>query len=342
MRGRMTAPVSDATAGTTHLNELDGFRALSILAVMACHMLPLGPEQWELNSTSGYMGMSVFFALSGFLITRFLWERPDIKVFALRRLARIAPLVLLVSVVYGLLVEQRPDSFLAINLYVLNYWTSAINPSVSPLWSLAVEMHFYIGIALAVLVFGRRGFLLVPVVAALVTGMRVEGEVFGAIQTHRRVDEILAGSMLALVFLNRTQPLVARLWHALPVLFWPLFLLWCLSCWPPSEALGYLRPYLTAGMMGSVIAMTGGWQSALLGNRVLRYIALISFALYVWHSPFRHYWFASGDKWEIYLIRRPLGILATFVLAHLSTFHFETPITRWVRDRTRLQRPAVS
>lgn len=122
---------------------LDGFRALSILAVLAAHMLPLGPEFLKLNVMSGAMGMSVFFALSGFLIARFLIVNPDPLIFFVRRFARIVPLVLIVSFAYAILLEGRVDTFLGANLYILNYWVSAISPSTSPLWSLAVEMHFY-------------------------------------------------------------------------------------------------------------------------------------------------------------------------------------------------------
>lgn len=333
---------SDATVagriGTSHIPELDGFRGLSILAVLAGHMLPLGPEAWRGNSTAGYMGMSVFFALSGFLISRFLWESEDVGKFFIRRFARILPLVLLVSIVYGLMLEGRLDTFLAINTYSLNYWHSALAPSVSPLWSLGVEMHFYLAIGLAILIFGRAGFWLVPVIAVIVMGIRVTYGVFGAIPTHLRVDEILAGSLLALAWLNRDQPALARLWAALPAAFWPLFGLWILSCWPPSEALGYLRPYLTAAMMGAVLAMDAGWQKSLLSTRTLRYIATISFALYVWHSPFRHSWWDAGTDLERYLFKRPLALVSIFAIAHLSTFYFERPITRaaraWSNRRT--------
>ena len=63
--------------------------------------------------------------------------------FLFRCLARIVPLAALVSVFYALLLEGRFDTFLATNFYILNYWHAAIVPSVSPLWSLGVEMHFY-------------------------------------------------------------------------------------------------------------------------------------------------------------------------------------------------------
>src|ERR1700720_3445780 len=47
---------------------LDGLRAMSIILVLAAHLLPLGPKVLHLNSTAGPMGMSLFFALSGYLI----------------------------------------------------------------------------------------------------------------------------------------------------------------------------------------------------------------------------------------------------------------------------------
>jgi len=313
---------------------LDGFRGLSILAVLAAHMLPLGPEAWQGNSTAGYMGMSVFFALSGFLIAQFLWINQDVGTFFIRRLARIVPLALLVSVIYCLMLEGRIDSFLAVNTYTLNYWHSAIAPSISPLWSLGVEMQFYLAIGLSILFFGRAGFWMVPVAAASVMGFRVAYGVFGAIPTHLRVDEILAGSMLALLWLNRDHQRLKRIWRALPEAFWPIFALWLLSCWPPSHALGYFRPYLTAALIGSVMAMESGWQRALLGTGALRYIATISFALYLWHSPFRHGWWDAGSDLERYLFKRPLAFAAIFALAHASTFYFERPITRAARDRT--------
>lgn len=321
-----------------HLPALDGFRALSILAVLATHMLPLGPKAWQLNAATGAMGMSVFFALSGFLITQFLWFNQDIKVFLIRRFARIAPLVLLVSFLYALLFEGRPDSFLAANLYVLNYWHSAIVPSISPLWSLGVEMHFYLGIALCVGIFGRAGFSLVPVVAIIITALQINAGVFGAIATHLRVDEILSGSMLAILWMERERPVVQRAFSILRLLFWPLFVLWILSCWPIIHEIGYMRAYLTAAMMGAVISMTSGWQESLLSHRVLQYIGTISFALYVWHSPFRHYWFDAGTDLERYLFKRPLAFICIFALAHVSTFWFEKPITDAARRFTQRSR----
>ncbi|MGV8988682.1 MAG: acyltransferase family protein [Cypionkella sp.] len=83
-----------------YISELDGIRAMSILLVLAAHLLPLSPARFELNGMAGLMGMSLFFCLSGFLITRFLFEHPDVRTFLIRRIARIYPLL----VVYAALV----------------------------------------------------------------------------------------------------------------------------------------------------------------------------------------------------------------------------------------------
>ena len=67
-------------------------RATSILLVLAGHLLPLGPSVLRLNDVAGLMGMGLFFAISGFLIVRFLAEGIALSAFAARRLARILPL----------------------------------------------------------------------------------------------------------------------------------------------------------------------------------------------------------------------------------------------------------
>lgn len=324
----------------THLPDLDGFRALSILAVLAAHMLPLGPAEWALNYTAGLMGMSIFFALSGFLISRYLWEKQDVGTFFVRRIARIAPLVFLVSLIYCLLLEGRVDSFIAVNLYLQNYWVSALNPSISPFWSLAIEMHFYVAIGLAVLIFGRRGFWLLPIGALLVLFFRVEAEVFANINTHFRVDEILTGGMLALAWLNRDKAPINRILSALPYLFWPILALWVLSCMPFTGPWGYARAYMSALLIGSVLGMNQSWQNRFLGTRALAYIATVSFALYVWHSPFRHGWFNEGSDIERYLFKRPLGLACVFALAHASTFYYEKPILAAAR-RFKIRRVAA-
>src|SRR4051794_4111276 len=72
------------------LPVLDGWRAISILLVLACHLLPLG--HFGLNDTAGAAGMALFFTLSGFLIVSFLRNGMAVGDFLVRRIARIVPL----------------------------------------------------------------------------------------------------------------------------------------------------------------------------------------------------------------------------------------------------------
>jgi len=71
---------------------LDGWRGISILCVLAAHILPIGPKFMQLNSTFGPLGMALFFTLSGFLITNLLLRNPSVIDFLIRRFFRIIPL----------------------------------------------------------------------------------------------------------------------------------------------------------------------------------------------------------------------------------------------------------
>src|SRR5260370_42557576 len=95
---------------------LDGLRAISILLVLACHMLPLGPKSLRLNETAGAMGMSLFFALSGFLIASLLMHNDDIVEFLVKRLTRILPLAYAYPLIVFSLIQFDPATM---------FWTSS-------------------------------------------------------------------------------------------------------------------------------------------------------------------------------------------------------------------------
>jgi len=90
----------------------------------------------------------------------------------------------------------------------------------------------------------------------------------------------------------------------------------------------YLRPYLAATAVGlSIFTDPSGITRAMSGP-VLRYIARISFALYILHPLTYAGWLGSGDALERYL-KRPISFVLTFAAAHLSTFFFERPLNRF-------------
>lgn len=322
----------------SRLPALDGWRAISILSVLACHMLPLGPQSWRLNETAGPMGMSLFFTLSGFLITTTLLEHGDVRAFFIRRACRILPLALVFAAVVVWLQGEKIQHFLAHAAFITNYEFQYITPLSSHFWSLCVEVHFYLFVGLLTLACGPRGLRILPFVCLAVTGYRIWTGTTLSITTHLRVDEILAGATVALVHHRMASQSLRSAISAVPLPI--LAFLFVVSCHPLSGAFNYLRPYLGAATVASTL-WRPTWWNAVLGQSWMKYVAEVSYALYVIHGPFRHGWFAEGGVAERYLIKRPIGILATFVLAHFSTFYFER---WWIRlgKRWSARKPASS
>lgn len=299
---------------------LDGWRGLSILCVLATHLLPLGPKAWQLNSTSGPLGMALFFTLSGFLITNFLLNHANVTDFLIRRFTRIVPLAWLYIAVALTISGADTASWLAHLFFYANWPPMPLGIVTSHIWSLCVEVQFYVGIALLVALLRQRGLLLIPLICLAFTLYRVTNEVHIAINTYYRVDEILVGSVLALIyndklgawsraFLSRVNPLL-------------VFALLVVSCHPESGFMNYPRPYLAAILVGSTLFNGGTRMAAALDNRVLFYIAAISYALYVIHPLLAHSWLGSGEGWDKYA-KRPLLFAALFALAHVSTYYYE-------------------
>lgn len=271
----------------------------------------------RLNEAAAASGMALFFTLSGFLIVRFLYRGDDLRTFALKRILRVVPLA---WVAIAVLVTMRsPDTLTVVRnlLFVANVPPAAlIENGGEHLWSLGVEMQFYAAVAVLCLIFGRRGLLLVPLACLLVTIGRVYNGETISIYTLSRVDEILAGGTLALLYANNRVPQV------------PLLLGVALLVATSHSAFGplmYLRPYAASLLVGSTLMSVPTWAGRLLVNKPASYIADVSYAVYIFHGVLGHTWLGSGDKLTVYL-KRPLLIAVTFVAAHISTNRFEKPL----------------
>lgn len=305
---------------------LDGWRGISILCVLATHMLPLGPRGWG-NAFMGPAGMSLFFTLSGFLIISTLLEKPDARQFLIRRACRILPLAFLYIAV-GLAVQGKGFTYYVAHLlFLINYDHTHITGLTSHFWSLCVEVHFYLFVGLLVAMAGRRGLMLLPLVCLVITGLRIASGSLINIKTHLRVDEILAGACLALVY-QHCMGLKIR-WFLKKVSQPPLIVLLLLASYPGMGPLNYLRPYCAAALVGTTLFRPANALHRVLAGRVLGYIAAVSYALYVVHKLSMCGWLGSGGGWERYLVKRPVSFMLTLAAAHLSTFHLEKWWVAW-------------
>jgi len=346
----MIAPAKEQnkSASIAHIPVLDGVRAASILLVLAGHMLPLGPiplgaYSFDTNHAAAVSGMSLFFILSGFLITSFLLARQDIVEFLIKRVTRIVPAVYVYLIFCYVIVSFDPKTFAVAASFLLNYFNAYTDPFNGYLWSLCVEMHFYIIAALMVFALGRRGLYLLPVLALVVTALRINGHVQLHIYTHLRLDEILAGCTLALIYREHSDVFEkARPWLAR--LFVPFVVLWGLSSVRDFFPVVYVRPYAAALVVASVMAMRANILTIILESAPARYIATVSYALYIWHPATLQFGMNEGSTAVRYLVKRPISIAFMFLAAHLSTYYVEKPSSKYVRNilaRRRVRKEAA-
>lgn len=219
--GEMTSEIQ-YSAG--HSKSLDGFRGAAILLVLLFHLFAIGPLAKILHA--GWIGVDLFFVLSGFLITGILCDtrgtRGFYRHFALRRALRIFPLYYFaLAIVFGT-AAYLPE--LALHLsqqvrwqeyywtYTQNLWIAfngwPVTDSMNHFWSLAVEEQFYLVWPLAVARWGPRRLIVVAVGGVLlaITLRNVHASYsFAYVFTLCRADAPLLGALAAILI--RVHPM---------------------------------------------------------------------------------------------------------------------------------------
>lgn len=302
---------------------LDGWRGVSITLVLIGHMLPLGPKWLAFNSMVSAAGLSIFFFLSGFLVTSILYKEPNIPPFLVRRLFRIVPLAWAACVVLALMNRPTLEVWLANVLFIANWQPSTLMHPGDHLWSLSVEVQFYIAIAFIVSFMGRSGLFLIPLLCVIVTITRIANGSGYSIITWLRIDEILVGGAVALLRQCAFRKTNGESWPnwvtlgLIPLLF--------ICCHEKMVLANYFRPYVTALLIYSSLDRERGRLSVLLNGRMLAYLASISYSLYVVHPLTYSGGLGSGDL-PVKYSKRILSIVITFISAHLISKFFEKPL----------------
>lgn len=340
------ASASPPGPGAGHLPVLDGVRAHSIVLVLATHLLPLNALWAPANDSLGYLGMALFFVLSGYLIGRQLAARVDWPGFVVQRLARIVPAAWLFVAVMAIALPVAPAAVAGHLFFYANLVPGQLQPRFDHYWSLCVEVQFYALALLLLLAPPRTARLGLPLLLAAATAWRVTaGGTLGS-STWIRADDILAGATLALL-LHGPRAGRVQAWLCRPSVLWTSALLLGASCIVPGthdNPANYLRPYAVAAWLGALICQPASAPGRWFALPRWRYLARISYALYLVHLPLTGTWLGSGTTLEKYL-KRPLLLAVAVGLAHGSTFHFENRFIDWAhrfqsRRRARLQQQA--
>lgn len=307
-------------------NSLDGARALSILAVLACHLLPLGPKTYfDLNIAVGQFGMAIFFALSGFLIAHKLITEESIFDFAVNRAVRIFPLLwllLLISFAWKL-PSLDVDTVTAHFLVFVNNLPQYYFPETEHLWSVCVEIHFYILTAVFFFLLKRSGLGFLVLLGVFLSLYRYQEQALFNTSTLFRIDELLAGLAVGLLWHSDT-PLARQIKKVLSTInpFFILIVLAAASLAPAHPVLFIFRPYIAALFIGALLYNQQNWSTKAFAHEKWQWLSKHAYALYIIHPFLMVTWLASGDKLTMYA-KRPILFVVLFVLAYLSTKYFE-------------------
>jgi peptidoglycan/LPS O-acetylase OafA/YrhL len=336
---------------TPKITQIQGLRALAALLVTLFH------AKWV---NGGFIGVDIFYVISGFLITGLLLREIErtgtinFKEFYARRFKRLLPtsfFVLLVTAVASwLLIPATMRSSLgrdiiAASLYVSNYlfaWWQAdyqnLDATPSPVihyWSLAVEEQFYLIWPLLILFFFiaatkfNRKILLTFLVAA-VTALSF---IFSIYQTETspiwafyslptRAWELGLGALLVLLPPIKTKKLVGLLGFIFIIV--SAFIFGETTAFPGVNA---VLPVLGTVMLISTINSWPPFLNDVANSRMFQWLGEISYPLYLWHWPLLvlpSTYFAR----PLAIYERILAIIATIILADLTHRFIEEPFRK--------------
>lgn len=341
-----------AEAKFGYIPGLDGLRAIAVLIVLIAH------AGWY-HIIPGGFGVTVFFFISGFLITRLLLAETDkdgqigLKNFYIRRFLRLLPALfamVLVSGAFFLVMGHgvKPWEALAAFTYTMNYhnvWLAFEGiPREGPwehLWSLAVEEHFYLLFPLILILFRKHlgrailaclaiciGALLWRLTAHYALNMPSE---YTYAATEARLDSIVYGCLLSLMLhKTNTRQFLHRLigWGPM-IIAAGLFLFAFLY---RDDSFRETFRYSLQGMALFIsILNLYFWPRlrmaiGLLEFKPAKWVGRISYGLYLWHIPVM----ISVEKYLGYSLGSlefvVLSFGLTFLLTTISFYYLEKPI----------------
>ena len=312
---------------------LDGLRALAALAVVAHHTGVPG-------MAGGWVGVDVFFVLSGYLITGLLLSERDrtgrirVGAFYLRRAARLYP-ALLITVAACLLTGMVTTEAGVVSLaYLSDLWIMAgggLGNALVHTWSLSVEEHFYLLWPAIILALRSRRAVTVAASAGLVASIGV-AIAMGPhvlswqeyVSPHLRGWELLAGCVLAAI------PARGRWWavaagSAATVAGLTVA---CVDGW--FAEWGRSLPAMVAACGSTVVVLVlvqrDGVVARILSVRVLAWVGRRSYAVYLFHVP-------GVVVAKIFGFPSISSVPVVLIAAAVSYRWIEVPVQRWMRLR---------
>jgi peptidoglycan/LPS O-acetylase OafA/YrhL len=332
--------------GNNRIPSLDGFRAISIILVLIHHnpynknsFLP--PIYWEI-AHYGYMGVTIFFVISGLLITYLLLKeqeatgRIDIKNFYVRRVLRIFPVFFLYTffvIAWGHVENLGITSkdLLHAFTFTVNFNLKNTNWFVGHFWSLSVEEQFYIFWPLIFFIFRKRLKVVLGVlityscIVRLITYKYPELEMPLLSPFFSSSDSIMIGAFGGVLLfenaaINNLKGVKSYLLQIISIV-----LILAVLC---SQHRNYL-PFIIIPIGNTIMSVSillliltnispsNRVAFKFLNNKVIVHIGVLSYSIYVWQQ-----FFMKGEQfiWRVF----PFSFVAIYIVSLTSYYLWET------------------
>lgn len=332
---------------TKYRPDIDGLRAIAVLSVLGFHAFP-----WRMPG--GFIGVDIFFVISGYLISTIIFSNLERDTFSIvdfynRRIRRIFPAliaVMIASLLFGwfaLLADeyaQLGEHVAAGAAFLSNFalWresgyfdNAAETKPMLHLWSLAIEEQFYIlwPITLALVWRSKWNFLrITAIVGALSFSANiwlVRSNVPAAFYLPiSRFWELMVGGALAYVTMHRPELLRARK-NLQSLVGFAMLAMGLITINAGKHFPGYWALLPTVGAFFVISGGSKAWLNKyLLSNRLMVWIGVISYPLYLWHWPLLS--FANIIESDVGREVRVAAIIVATLLAWLTNLYIERPI----------------
>ncbi|QNA83234.1 acyltransferase [Sphingomonas sp. So64.6b] len=340
--------MTEAAGRRDYLPELDGLRALSVGFVLLVHA-SYGRLQ------GGFLGVDIFFVISGYLITRLMMleraatGRVDLREFYLRRVFRIIPpllacLILAMLLWTGTLADRLPVA-VAVMAFFANFLPAEMLGSLGHTWSLAIEEQFYVVWPIVFILASHRVSKSAAIIAALVivSAVAIRFAMLAAgyppvllyTFTPARTDGLMLGCLLAITETALSARVPQRL---LRPLAWACFVAIVATLFfAQRDFMQEVAPAFTLfALLAAALIFTvprladGDPLRRAFASPVARYFGRRSYGLYLYHYPIFHAAEAYRQPGNLtnYLLVVAVEVALSLIVTELSWRFLEQPMLR--------------